>query len=150
LRLVAVFDSAFALPDFGAEKHEVYSNRPLHLPETPNHALAGAIAGGLLGGLGGGSLAAFTFEKMHLQTGHMAILSLPPAGIATFAAGALGAIAGALIAFLLQAELHITHLEMPAEVRAEIANGAVAVMFEEATPETEQAMHAAGGRTLWC
>jgi len=126
-------------------KYEVYSTEPLHPPMVPNHLLRGAVLGGLLGGAAGGGLAVFTFMAMHLQTGHMAIVTLPATGIATFAWAALAAIAGVIFVLVPQAKLLSTKLDLPDDVRDAITRGAVAVVVESPTPEIERMLQTAGG-----
>jgi hypothetical protein len=126
-------------------EHEVYSAEPLHPPHVSSNLLGATVLGGLLGGFGGGALAVFTFRTMHLETGGMAIVTYPPTGIVIFAVAALSAIGTALATLLWEGDMLHFRPSLPADIRQEIANGAVAVAAPEASRE---ALEQAGARIV--
>ncbi len=148
MRLLAVFDEGKAPPRLDGLQYEIFSGEPHHPAPVASPILSAAVSGGFLGGLGGGALAVYTFRAMHLQTGHMAIVTLPPAGIIVFALAALGAIGSALVAFLVAARLPAKST-LSGDLRRRIANGSVAYVIETSSVTVERTMQDAGGTTEW-
>ncbi|GEM_PF-5053120 len=125
---------------------EIFSSEPLHSPAVKNHLLKAAIWGGLIGGASGGALTVFVFTTMGLKTGHMAMITLSPAGIIVFGLAALASIAGVLFELLREAGLFGGTLDLPHSVRKEVTHGAVVVLVRSATAETRQILESQGAR----
>jgi hypothetical protein len=120
----------------------------LHTPPVPNHLLKAAVWGGIVGAAAGAALAVGVFYVVNLHTGHMEMITLAPIGIILFGIAALTSIAAVLFELLREAGLLRRDLELPADVRAELVHGSVAVLVPSATPEIRKLLADAGARLV--
>jgi len=158
MKLVAVFHKGAAADNSAAARSalaqlsagdcEIFSSEPLHTQQVPNHLLAAAVWGGIVGALAGAGLSVLVFYIVNLHTGHMQIITLAPIGIILFGIAALTSIAAVLLELLREAGLLRRDLELPEDIRAELAHGSVAVLVRSATPAIRKILNDAGARIV--